>query len=100
MDKSSSGVDRVEVDVGVFPTICGGETTEGVDGRHDEGGWGEGEVAVKQASNDTLRMMEITYKSVKALSKMRQDSKLSNWRVTSVAKELNELIKVMNSCLF
>lgn len=92
-------------DEGVECFGCGGGVAraEGVVGSSVEGlagGGGEERRQLKSLYSDTLELMELTHQNVTRLSEMRHKSKLSNWRVVSVAKELKELIRVMNCSLF
>lgn len=51
---------------------------------------------LKQAEDLVFRLLEETAQAVSALASLRQKSKLSNWRVQGVYRELCELIKVMS----
>lgn len=51
---------------------------------------------LKSAEKEAVLMLSKTKESMVTLSKIRQDNKMSNSRVAGVARELNELIKVMS----
>lgn len=52
---------------------------------------------VEKAGDEAIRQLESTYETIYNLSKLRQEAKQSSWRISSVAKELKELIKVMST---
>lgn len=51
---------------------------------------------LNSAEENTLKMLNETLEQLHALAAMRSMCKMSNSRVTGVAKELRELIKVMS----
>lgn len=53
--------------------------------------------ALKNAEHEAIITLENALDKLNALSKLRTDCKMSNSRVTGVAKELKELIKVMSA---
>ncbi len=52
--------------------------------------------ALKDAEAEVLRQLNISYRALEMLSQARVASKMSVSRVTGVARELKELIKVMS----
>lgn len=51
---------------------------------------------LKEAQTEAISMLQKTMDSLMMLSRIRCANKLSNSRVAGVAKEVNELIKVMS----
>lgn len=52
--------------------------------------------ALKNAERNALLQLDKSYNTLVGLAAIRLDCKLSNSRVTGVARELKELIKVMS----
>ena len=55
-----------------------------------------GDAALKEAESEVVELLSQSYEALKKLAEMRLDCKLSNTRVTGVAREVKQLIKVMS----
>ena len=55
-----------------------------------------GDAALKEAEAEVVELLTQSYEALKKLAEIRLDCKLSNTRVTGVAREIKQLIKVMS----